>query len=284
MKTQLSHGDKNKIYYQLNEVKEKFNLDYIINDDELIVFGDLNINHEYNKVKLSGVFYTCIKFDYNFPNSIPIVEDPKNMIFDFHKNANGTLCLGCSSEMILKIKSVYNNAITISKFIEIFVIPFYYSYLFNITYKTTPYGERSHGGLGIVEYYSDIFKTNNFQTLEILKYLSLSKYKGHHVCPCGSGKIIRECHKSSMILLIEKVGVENLNKDYKFICDEILTIDKTIKKKRIIECKKKKQAEKLNFYLFRKRDNYSEFIIPMVDYKRLDMLEKFKQNLSLKFK
>ena len=281
MKNQLSHGDKNKIYYQLIEAKERFNLDYIINDDELIIFGDLNINHEYNNVKMSGVFYTYIKFDYDFPNSIPIVEDPKNMIIDFHKNANGTLCLGCDSEIIFKLKKDYNKDISISRFIEIFVIPFYYSYLYNKSYKSTPYGERSHGALGIVEYYCDMFKTDNIQTLEILKYLSLSKYKGHHICPCGSGKIIRKCHKVPIILLIEKTGIEKIQNDYKVIYNEILTTNKVLRKKKIIANKKKKQKEKLNFYLFQKKDNNLSFIIPMTNYKYLNMLARFKQNLPL---
>jgi hypothetical protein len=58
-----------------------------------------------------------------------------------------------------------------------------------------PFGDLSHGVLGIIEYYTDLFGTaDNVVALSLLKILAEDNYRGHHKCPCGSGRMLRKCH------------------------------------------------------------------------------------------
>jgi len=242
----------NDLYFQLQELKDKYDLNYIISKESIIIFGNLKINHEYNKKTLTGDFYTYIIVNYDFPNSLPIVTDPKNIIVDFHKNPNGELCLGCNAEILSKIRYNYKNKITICDFIEKFIAPFYYSYLFYKKYGETPYGERSHGIFGIIEYYNEVFQTKHIKnTLDILEYISTQKYKGHHLCPCGSGKMIRKCHKDIMILLINNVGIKEITRDYLNIYRKIQCLKKI---KSYTKLKKIKEKQKISFYLLKKEN------------------------------
>ncbi len=57
-------------------------------------------------------------------------------------------------------------------------------------------GEWGHGPEGIIEFYSSILGTNNPET--VFAYLGILKrdtIKGHWMCPCGSKRKIRNCHR-----------------------------------------------------------------------------------------
>lgn len=66
-----------------------------------------------------------------------------------------------------------------------------------------PFGERPHGLAGRLDFYREIFGLSTFAGLpECLDKLRRRRFKGHHQCPCGSGKFIRRCH--SRIITIER--------------------------------------------------------------------------------
>ena len=80
-------------------------------------------------------------------------------------------------------------------FIEKYVIPYLYTYRFYEEYGVYPYGERSHGIMGDLEYLKDLFQVDEWgQVLDIMLFIVRSSYRGHLSCPCGSGKRIRNCH------------------------------------------------------------------------------------------
>lgn len=57
-------------------------------------------------------------------------------------------------------------------------------------------GEWGHGAEGIIEFYASILGTNNPET--VFAYLGILKrdtIKGHWMCPCGSKRKIRNCHR-----------------------------------------------------------------------------------------
>jgi hypothetical protein len=59
-----------------------------------------------------------------------------------------------------------------------------------------PDGDRSHGVPGILEFYGEHFSAK--EPLELVKFLIAlceGNVRGHWQCPCGSGAIIRKCHK-----------------------------------------------------------------------------------------
>ena len=48
---------------------------------------------------------------------------------------------------------------------------------------------------GILEYYKELFSVQDgWQVLGLLKILADDNYKGHTLCPCGSGQKLRNCH------------------------------------------------------------------------------------------
>lgn len=241
----------NNLYYQLQEAKDKYNLSYIAKDDEWLLFGELEINHKYKGVHhLFGKFYTHIILNKSFPDIIPVVKDLKKLIDDFHRNSDEELCLGCNAEIILKIRVEFNNQITVSQFIEKFIIPFYYSYMHYKKYGKVPYGERSHGALGTIEHYSELFNLKeNYKIINMLEYLSNTKYKGHHLCPCGSENIIRRCHRTELLLLLQNVGINTIRDDYKRINDEIEYAKRLKRNEQLKEYKKRKQKKKWDYYL-----------------------------------
>lgn len=58
-----------------------------------------------------------------------------------------------------------------------------------------PFGELSHGGLGILEYYQDLFEIQDRRrVLKMIQILAEDNYRGHTRCPCGKGKRLRDCH------------------------------------------------------------------------------------------
>lgn len=69
-----------------------------------------------------------------------------------------------------------------------------------------PYDERSHGANGIVEFYAEIIDTND--TARIRKFveaIAAKKMRNHSKCPCGSGRRIRDCHRTLLEKLRDRI-------------------------------------------------------------------------------
>ena len=64
-----------------------------------------------------------------------------------------------------------------------------------------PYGDRSHGAEGKLEAYRERYGTDNDRILAYLLFYLIEEipYRGHSICPCGSGKKIRDCHGIQLI-------------------------------------------------------------------------------------
>jgi hypothetical protein len=72
---------------------------------------------------------------------------------------------------------------------------------------TWPFGERPHGQAGLIEAYADVLGIPPQKT-ELIYYLRLLSQdwpKGHWLCPCGSRKRLRYCHRADLMLLHGKV-------------------------------------------------------------------------------
>ena len=70
-----------------------------------------------------------------------------------------------------------------------------------------PFGERPHGFLGLEEAYADALGIPNERNklLYYLKLLSEEWPKGHWLCPCGSGKALRHCHRDDLAELHRRI-------------------------------------------------------------------------------
>lgn len=90
-----------------------------------------------------------------------------------------------------------------------------YTYRYYEEYGIYPFGERSHGIMGDLEYIKELFNVKEWgQVFDIMHFIANFSYRGHLLCPCGSGKRLRNCHGD----ILMKV----MNAGLKTECKEIL--------------------------------------------------------------
>ena len=165
-------------------------------DDTWIVQGLLEFSATYEDVGIRDAFHIELIIPKDYPDIPPSVTEIGGRIpKEFHKHANGSLCLGAPLEV--RMKFAQNPSLL--GFVNEQVIPFLFSFCYSQQHGKMPFGERSHGGKGILEYYIELFNaTSEIVTIAFLKILAENNYKGHFDCPCGSRKRIRDCHGGTL--------------------------------------------------------------------------------------
>lgn len=208
---------------------EDTNISVLQNEIEII--GCIQFNQKYKDIQLQDEYLIQILFPLNFPDRIPIVKEIKGRIpssADYHNNKeNDGLCLGVPGEINEKI---HDNP-TFKYFISEIVIPFLYANTFREKYNRYPWETRRHGAEGIIDYYQKLFGFNDRSTTQnFLLNIAFfrNSIKGHHLCPCGSGKRFRDCHKSKYDSLLKYHSHKNIQKDILQVLRNynILNIDK----------------------------------------------------------
>jgi len=133
---------------------------------------------------------------------------------DLHiSSEEGWVCL-CS---VLEEEDKFPQGSSAQDFFYKLLIPFFYGQSYFAKHGHFPWGEYSHGVLGIIESYFDLSKgQNNGLTKrcleEISRYKNKQTYytllrkkdfiKGHWNCLCGSFKKFRDCHPKALQGLI----------------------------------------------------------------------------------
>lgn len=180
--------------HDIEMVKEKYPmLDISKCEDDYIFSGKFILNHVYDEIRMTGKFDLEIVVPGDFPLAFPRVRELSNCIDEYypHQYTNGQFCLASD----LELRMFFSQDTDICSFIEKYVIPYLYTYRFYEEYGVYPYGERSHGTMGNLEYLKDLFQVDDWkQVLDIMLFVVQSSYRGHLLCPCGSGKRIRKCH------------------------------------------------------------------------------------------
>lgn len=175
-----------------------------ITDGKLIIDGVFCLfdgDTPYNSFQIN------VQMDGSFPNSEPRVLETGNKIIPKspvrHINGDGTCCIGIWEEWLYREED--HSAAN-------FLNTILYTYFTQQDYYERkgiwpPTGERSHGEKGMLESYGDILGIKP-QKRKILAYLGIlggAWPKGHCSCPCRSGKILRNCHKTDFWDLHKKV-------------------------------------------------------------------------------
>lgn len=180
--------------HDIEMVKEKYPmLDIFKCEDDYIFSGEFILNHVYDEIRMTGKFDLEIVVPGDFPLAFPRVRELSNCIDEDypHQYTNGQFCLASD----LELRMFFSQDTDICSFIEKYVIPYLYTYRFYEEYGVYPYGERSHGTMGNLEYLQDLFQVDDWkQVLDFMLFVVQSSYRGHLLCPCGSGKRIRNCH------------------------------------------------------------------------------------------
>ena len=144
----------------------------------------------------------------NYPKTQPLVfEMGKRIprISDRHVNPDGSCCV-----------TVWEHWLTCTEdnsFQAYLNGPLHEFFLSQYLYENTgrwPFGERSHGCKGLVEAYAEALGVDDDADLLLyyLRILSKRWPKGHWLCPCGSKKVVRRCHKDELASLHAKISPE----------------------------------------------------------------------------
>ncbi len=210
----MNNGKEALIRQQFEELSGKYSSGLKLYEDapcRWVIRGMLSFSATFQKVTITDVFSILIMLPRDYPDSPPTVQETGGRIPpNFHQYGDRTLCLGAPVEVWRRFKADPR----LVTFVETLVVEYLYGYAYFEKHGEMPFGELSHGANGIREYYQDLFNTDDVQiVLSLLKLMADGTYRGHHVCPCGSGKILRRCHGASMLDLLKQQSKERFIRD-----------------------------------------------------------------------
>lgn len=195
------------------------NLHAFIRDGKLVVAGSLALSHdgaEFDRYLLE------LRLDEKHPHVPPVVYEVGGRIprhIDRHTYQSGALCLGVPEELWPKPGTAINLADFLNQHVR--------SYLVANTLveegQPWPFGERSHGHKGTLEFYAEKYGIDNpTAVMSLLSYAIKTASKGHWNCFCGSGKRMRDCHPDTVHRLRENINQNILKFSFVNIYDATL--------------------------------------------------------------
>jgi hypothetical protein len=155
----------------------------------------------------------------DYPKRYPdlVCNDRKLPIGNLNRHimSDGQACLGVSADIGMR----WTANLTIVDFLHDFVSPFLVWQAYFDAYGHPPWGERSHGDKGIFEFYAETIGVQ--EESSILGFMQLlsrkNNPKGHELCPCNSGKRLRDCHRDLVHELRRRLSWKNVNRDLDFV-------------------------------------------------------------------
>ena len=149
-------------------------------------------------------FTVRVEIESDFPDSEPAVFETEGRIPrtpDRHMyDERGACCTGVYEEWLAEVEGP-----SLAAFIDGPVRRFFYSQVFYELTKEVegtgewPFGERSHGLMGILEGYAIALDIEHDpkdlgKLVSHLRLLGRKSVQGHVRCLCGSGRRLRDCH------------------------------------------------------------------------------------------
>jgi hypothetical protein len=144
--------------------------------------------------KVVDSFLVEIEFPPKYPKGLPLVFETGGRIprtIDRHINPSGDACM----YFPLELAEVLPEQASLTDFLNGPVKSFFVSQsYFEVTGKWL-FGEWPHKEDAIYEFYAPILRTTDKATISrFFQVISKKEIKGHWLCPCGSGEILRYCH------------------------------------------------------------------------------------------
>ncbi len=182
-------------------------------DGELLsIEGSFLLNRVYGDTVYCKEYSITINV---YDNRLPYAKETGNKISEKypHRYPDGGLCLGVDAE--IELTCLENGLFDIEKWFERFVVPYFFSYEYYMDKHQYPFGDRSHGKKGVAEFYMELFNVDSVaKVYKCMRYTLAHKYRGHFLCPCGSKKRIRYCHKTQLYNAQRPEVKSRINKDY----------------------------------------------------------------------
>ena len=161
---------------------------------------------------ISDCFDIELRVPQGYPQILPVVRETAGRIprdYD-HVDEGGVLCLGIPVEE----RRIFVQQSTLLGFVNNLIVPFLYGYCYWKKYSEHPFGEQKHGAEGILQHYVDALGLDSEeQAASVVCFLYEHGYRGHHPCPCGSGRVVRKCHGTVLWDLLQLHTRETLCKE-----------------------------------------------------------------------
>ncbi len=163
--------------------------------DQIHVLGRWTV---FGETKIIERFEIKIEIPEDFPFSVPRVFEIGSVLGkspNDHFNSDDSACLFVEPERYRK----WPPGSGIRDFLNGPVREFFFSQAYRRLSGTWPFGEWSHGNLGILEFYGNHFGTKSVAVIKGLLEASLqSRLFRQWRCPCGTNKRLLKCHGDSI--------------------------------------------------------------------------------------
>lgn len=177
-------------------------------DDAVVIEGTFTVSPRRDGYRAHGAiaqYGVRMKFPAGFPAQEPKVNELHHAFphtAEYHCNPNGDCCI-CVYET-WRAETVHAS---IADFLDGPVRNFFLSQFIRQETGEWPFGEWEHGAEGYLAACADrLGCTPSLSAVRyLLRVLSKDWPKGHWDCPCGSGKMIRQCCSESLRASSKKV-------------------------------------------------------------------------------
>ena len=159
--------------------------------------GRLHIHRSYQGFVLNRTYTVDIYIPVN-SERLPFVVDAEDAISPTyqHRYSDGMLCLETDVQIRMRFIDGFDLTAWIFEYVEVYFL----SYEYYNRYGEFPFGERAHGYAGVLQSFQEHLSTNDLlTTYKLMRYIARSPYRGHALCPCGSGEKLRKCHGQSAL-------------------------------------------------------------------------------------
>lgn len=199
-------------------------LKLVVDDEvETSLSGTLDFEATANGLEtISASFDIQLTIPREFPDGLPSVNEIGGKIAaDYeHIYPDGALCLAVPIEE----RRVFFERPTLLGFVDGLLVPYLYGYCFWNKYGHHPFGEAPHGNEGILRHYVDTLGLSHpLEALAVICFLFEHGYRGHHDCPCGSGRKVRVCHGPALRVLHRHHTRETVRHDFLAIANVCCT-------------------------------------------------------------
>ena len=134
-------------------------------------------------------------------HTVPVVREIGGRIpwvADRHVYPDGRACLFVEAEYWFK----HPDGLSLLEFLRGPVTSYFVGQMSYEQEKRWPFGERSHGALGVVEFYAPLVGSRDPRVIKrFVQMIVAKKLRTTWCCPCGSGRRLCNCHGECVRML-----------------------------------------------------------------------------------
>ncbi len=212
---------RERVIREIKEVQRDSPALALVKDDESgwTLRGLVHFDANMGEIRIDDTYEIEIHIPQDYPEHLPTVREIGGRIKEdyLHRNkdGSGTLCLGIP----FALRRNFEKNPSLFHFVNGPIVTYLFGYSYYEKHDKLPFEDLPHYGDGIVKYYEEELNIRGEESiLRVLKILADDNYRGHHDCPCGNGKRIRDCHGDQ----IRKLQKEGRQHEFGYEAEQIL--------------------------------------------------------------